>query len=189
MPGLSCAAKAALSRMFAVPTHVCRRHICKHTNMSQQPFKRYFKKYKHKNQWTYFRIICLVLFPIKSILTLIHLEKLACNPIGQSATWLIGFHHDCCSGLFITDGSHVSRGVTKTFNYECYLHIWMLFVYTNLNVVYTHPRLIGQGPPHCIGMYWWHEWATSPVHKTVEHTYITYTYIHAEYIYSAKDIV
>ena len=43
------------------------------------------------------------------------------------------FHHDCCSGLFITDGSHVSSGVTKAFNYECYFHIWMLFV--NLNVV------------------------------------------------------
>ena len=37
MPRLSCAAKAALSRMFAVPTHVCRRHNCKHTNMSH-PF-------------------------------------------------------------------------------------------------------------------------------------------------------
>ena len=31
------ATKAALSRMFAVPTHVCQRHNCKHTNMSH-PF-------------------------------------------------------------------------------------------------------------------------------------------------------
>ena len=33
--------------------------------------------------------------------------------------------------------------------------------------VQTHARLIGQGLAHCIGMYWWHEWATSPVYKTV----------------------
>ena len=42
------ATKAALSRVFAVPTHVCHRQNCKHTNMSH-PFNIQIQvKYKHK---------------------------------------------------------------------------------------------------------------------------------------------
>ena len=104
------------------------------------------------------------------------------------------FHHGCCSGLFIMDGSHVSRGVTKTFNYECYLHIWMLFVYLNVVCIYQSECCIHASEAHWPG--------SAPLHWDVLVTrmghfpgtqdcrtcryilYITYTYIHAEYIFS-----